>query len=210
MEIILASASPRRAQLLQQIGLEYRIEPSCINEGQPCQPWTEWVQRVAQKKALAVAAKEGDIVIGADTIVVHKGEVLGKPDDSREALAMLRKLSGSSHEVMTGVCVASYQEDLPQIKNTVEITRVTFRVLREEEIVNYVASGEPLDKAGAYGIQGLGALLVEGIQGCYFNVVGLPLVRIMQLLRSCGVPILGEAYNEKAVNISSITEELSN
>ncbi|MFY9174327.1 MAG: Maf family protein [Peptococcia bacterium] len=198
MEIILASASPRRAELLQQIGIKYRVEPSCITEGQPFSPWPEWVQRLAQQKALAVPAEKGDVVLGADTIVVHSGEVLGKPKDKQEAQVMLRKLSGSNHQVMTGVCVAHYQEETPQVKTAVEITQVTFRHLTEKEIINYVASGESLDKAGAYGIQGLGALLVERIQGCYFNVVGLPLVKIMQLLRSCGVPILGEDYHEKA------------
>lgn len=193
MEIILASASPRRADLLTQIGIKYRVEPSCVSEGQPYRPWNKWVQDLAKAKALAVMSKPGDIVIGADTIVVHEGQVLGKPRDAEEAKAMLHKLSGTRHQVMTGVCVASYSRERPQIMQDVEITQVTFRTLTANEIANYVASGEPLDKAGAYGIQGLGALLVADIQGCYYNVVGLPLVKIMQLLRRCGVPLLGEA-----------------
>ena len=191
MEIILASASPRRAELLTQIGVPFRVVPSNFEEGQPQQPWEEGVQELARNKALSVPAERGEIVLAADTIVVSGQKVLGKPRDEKEAVTMLKCLSGSSHQVMTGVCLVCYQGTLPRIFQGVEITKVYFRRLTELEIHNYVASGEPLDKAGAYGIQGLGALLVEEIEGCYFNVVGLPLVRTMQLLRSCGFPLLG-------------------
>lgn len=191
MEIILASESPRRAELLKQIGVPFRVVPSCVEEGQPPQPWREGVQELARRKALAVPAEQGEMVLAADTIVVLGQKVLGKPRDAKEAVDMLKGLSGSCHEVMTGVCLVYYQGAAPQISQGVEITKVSFRRLTEGEIRNYVASGEPLDKAGAYGIQGLGALLVAGIQGCYFNVVGLPLVRTMQLLRNSGFPLLG-------------------
>jgi len=187
----LASASPRRAELLKQIGVSYRIVPSNVPEGEPRQPWTQWVKDLAKEKALAVPAGPGEIVLAADTIVVLGKTVLGKPRDAAEAMAMLRSLSGTTHEVMTGVCLVAYEGLQARISQEVEITKVTFRQLSEEEMQNYVASGEPLDKAGAYGIQGLGALLVEGIEGCYYNVMGLPLVRTMRMLRSYGVPVLG-------------------
>jgi len=191
MEIILASASPRRAELLKQIGVSFRVVPSYIEEGQPRQPWSDWVQDLAREKALAVIAQPGEIVLAADTIVVLGEKVLGKPRDNEEAAAMLRSLSGSCHQVMTGICLVCGGASPSRVYQGVEITQVTFRHLSEAEIANYVASGEPLDKAGAYGIQGLGALLVKEIQGCYFNVVGLPLVKTMELLRNCGVPLLG-------------------
>lgn len=198
MDIILASASPRRSELLKQIGVSFRVLPSNAEEGQLRPPWTEGVQALALQKALAVQARPGEIVLAADTIVVHCQEVLGKPGSVREAAAMLRRLSGSWHEVMTGICVACYKTSTPRILQDVEVTKVSFRTLTEREIEYYAASGEPSDKAGAYGIQGLGALLVSEIQGCYDNVVGLPLVRTMHLLRSCGVPLLGVSKDEEA------------
>lgn len=193
MEIILASESPRRAELLKQIGVPFRVVPSRITEGLPRQPWAEWVQELARQKASAVAAGYGDIVLAADTIVVLGEQVLGKPRDKEEAAAMLRSLSDSSHQVLTGICLLCHRQPRPTVFQGVEITRVTFRQLSEPEIISYVASGEPLDKAGAYGIQGLGALLVKEICGCYYNVVGLPLVKTMELLRDCGYPLLGVA-----------------
>ena len=119
------------------------------------------------------------------------GQLLGKPKDTDDAARMLAFLSGAVHAVMTGVCVLRQQADELRFFQEVEITKVHFRSLTEEEIAAYLASGEPFDKAGAYGIQGLGGLLVERIEGCYYNVVGLPLVKTMQLLRKCGIKILG-------------------
>lgn len=191
MEIILASASPRRAQLLNQVGIPFRAVPSLIEEGQPCRPWSQWVQGLSRAKALSVTAGEGQIVLGADTIVICRDKVLGKPGDKEEAQEMLASLAGTHHEVMTGICLVNYHAAGYETYQDVEITRVHFRSLTADEIKTYAASGEPLDKAGAYGIQGLGALLVEKIEGCYFNVVGLPLVKTMQLLRRCGVTVLG-------------------
>lgn len=193
MEIILASGSPRRAKLLQQMGLHFKIVKSGINEGKLEKPWTNGVQKLAKAKALAVSGAPGQVVLGADTIVVHQNMVFGKPKNSEEAQKMLQALSGTVHEVMTGICVAKYAGNgkFDKIYQDVEVTKVYFRDLESKEIQAYIASGESQDKAGAYGIQGLGALLVDKIEGCYFNVVGLPLSRTMQLLRRCGIPILG-------------------
>ncbi len=193
MEIILASGSPRRAKLLQQMGLHFKIVKSGINEGKLEKPWTNGVQKLAKAKALAVSGASGQVVLGADTIVVHQNMVFGKPKNSEEAQKMLQALSGTVHEVMTGICVAKYAGNgkFDKIYQDVEVTKVYFRDLESKEIQAYIASGESQDKAGAYGIQGLGALLVDKIEGCYFNVVGLPLSRTMQLLRRCGIPILG-------------------
>ncbi len=193
MEIILASGSPRRAKLLQQMGLHFKIVKSGINEGKLEKPWTNGVQKLAKAKALAVSGAPGQVVLGADTIVVHQNMVFGKPKNSEEAQKILQALSGTVHEVVTGICVAKYAGNgkLDKIYQDVEVTKVYFRDLESKEIQAYIASGESQDKAGAYGIQGLGALLVDKIEGCYFNVVGLPLSRTMQLLRRCGIPILG-------------------
>ena len=136
----------------------------------------------AKGKALVVKVTEGEIVIGADTIVVLDNEIFGKPKDADEAGAMLRKLSGKKHEVFTGVCVKRGDKTWTAF----ERTDVFMRILPEKEIDGYVATGEPLDKAGAYGIQGKGALLIEKIEGCYFNVVGLPLVCLRVLLEKAG------------------------
>ena len=189
MDLVLASASPRRAELLTQMGLTFRIVESKVLEGEANEPFSKWVQDLAKAKALAVAAHTGEIVVGADTIVVKDKTVLGKPMNKPEAKAILSFLAGSSHIVLTGVCVIDNRQG--QIYQAVETTRVYFRKFSNWEIETYLASGEPYDKAGAYGIQGLGALLVEKIEGCYFNVVGLPLVKLMGLLREAGVPVLG-------------------
>lgn len=191
MEIVLASTSPRRAELLKQIGIGFKVVPSRLEEGQPVAPWSDWVQELARSKAQAAAVGQDSIVLGADTIVVINNLVLGKPRDEEEALWMLTQLSGACHEVMTGLCVLDGPHN--RIYQDVEITRVYFRKLAKREIEGYAASGEPLDKAGAYGIQGLGALLVDRIEGDYFNIVGLPLVRTMKLLRRCGLEIMGAA-----------------
>ena len=194
MEIVLASASPRRAELLRQVGLKFRIVPSRVEEGVPVQPLEQWVQDAAKAKALSILTRAGEVVLAADTVVALEGQVLGKPADENEAAAMLAFLSGKAHEVVTGVCVVHRSEQegkTARIYQDVETTKVFFRKLTPQEIAAYVQTAEPLDKAGAYGIQGRGALLVERIEGCYSNVVGLPLVKTMQLLRQCGVAILG-------------------
>ena len=189
-QLILASASPRRAELLRQIGLEFKVIPSAVTEELPGQSVTpeKLVADLAMQKAEWVAQGiEDGLIIGADTIVVLGDLILGKPDDSAAAAAMLRLLSGQEHSVFTGV--ALIEKPLAKAKLTVAETKVQFRPLTETEIAVYVASKEPLDKAGAYGIQGRGAALVTGINGCYFNVVGLPLSKLVVLLRDFGISL---------------------
>lgn len=192
MKIILASASPRRYELLKQIKIPFTVQVSKINEnkikmGKP----QNWVQNLALEKALDVAQSiDEGLVIGADTVVVKENRVLGKPLTSKEAMSMLNFLSGSTHQVMTGIAIVNAVNQ--RIFTDVEITTVKFRNLTEQEIYSYVASGEPMDKAGAYGIQGLGALLVEGITGCYFNVVGLPLNKLALGLKKFGMEVLND------------------
>ncbi|MHB1421231.1 MAG: Maf family protein [Bacillota bacterium] len=187
--ILLASASPRRQQLLEQLGLDFRVIVSDVEEhsngGRPL----DIVQQLALAKAVSVADGLTDgLVIGADTIVVLGERVLGKPSSPAEAATMLRLLSGCTHQVVTGVAVVDAATSRTLVD--AETTSVFFRNLSEDEIEGYVASGEPLDKAGAYGIQGLGALLVKEIHGCYYNVVGLPLVRLAEMLKYFGVRVL--------------------
>lgn len=186
LQVILASGSPRRQELLRQINIEPIVHPSSFEESSGEARDAEAVVRAnAQGKCLDVVAKYGDSlpVIAADTVVVLDKDILGKPLERTKAAAMLRMLSGRSHQVMTGVAI-SYQGKL--ITEVVK-TEVVFRGLSDTEIAAYVATDEPLDKAGAYGIQGLGAILVERIHGCYNNVVGLPLTCVWQLLSSLGV-----------------------
>lgn len=190
MKIILASASPRRKELLEMIGLPFTVVPSQVEEP----PFTggapeEYALALAMAKGEEVAGQvpEG-LVIAADTIVVVDEMVLGKPATTEEARRMLRLLSGRTHVVITGVVVREVQTG--RTASRAAKTLVTFRPLSSEEIDRYVATGEPMDKAGAYGIQGRGALLVERIEGCYFNVVGLPLVMLGELLQLWGVTLL--------------------
>lgn len=186
MQVILASASPRRQELLRQIGIDPLVCPADFNEvsGTESEAY-DVVLANAVGKCQAVVKEHGDQlpVIAADTVVVIDGKILGKPADSKEAAAMLQRLSGRAHKVLTGVAVA-YQGK--QEKEVCE-TKVVFRDLTEQEIEAYIATGEPLDKAGAYGIQGKGAVLVEKIDGCYNNVVGLPLTRLHLMLAKLGV-----------------------
>ena len=158
-------------------------------------PPDEIVKTLSRAKALEVAEHRaaGDVVIGADTIVWLSGRMLGKPHSAAEAAEMLRSLSGRAHEVWTGVCVVRGEELL----NEAERTRVYFRPLSEREIAAYIATGEPMDKAGAYGIQGYGCLLVEGITGDYFNVVGLPVCRLGRILARFGVDPLARAAQKE-------------
>lgn len=189
MKIVLASQSPRRRELLGKMGLEFTTKAPEIDEtalsGLPAR---QLVEALSREKALWAARQEDPeaIVIGSDTVVVRDGEILGKPASPAQAEEMLASLSGRSHEVCTGITVC--QGD--RVVSQVEVTQVTFRHLTPQEIARYVRTGEPMDKAGAYGIQGLGALLVEGIQGDYSAVVGLPVCRLGRMLLDFGVDCL--------------------
>ena len=190
MEIILASQSPRRKELLERMGIRsFTVMDSGVDEHEEeLLPPEELVCRLSERKAEAVAqrAPAGAVVIAADTVVSLDGAILGKPADKLEAFRMLSTLSGVRHQVYTGVTVMRDGEK--QIEH--ETTDVTFRELSEEEIERYLATGEPMDKAGAYGIQGYGALLVERIEGDYYNVMGLPVCRLGQMLRRVDVDCL--------------------
>lgn len=193
MNIILASKSPRRRALLEQMGVRnFRIVTPDIDEHMDRElPPAELVRRISEEKARAVAAHAGadTIVIAADTVVALDGAVLGKPADEEEAFRMLSLLSGNRHQVYTGLTVLRGE----QAFSVWEETAVTFRSLTGEEIERYIATGEPMDKAGAYGIQGYGALLIEGITGDYYNVMGLPVCRLGRILSELGVDCLALA-----------------
>ena len=183
--VILASQSPRRRQLLDLVGVNHVVRPADVDESLVVGELPEqYVERLAREKAAAIAATEnGALVIGADTTVVIDDTVLGKPLDVGDAERMLRMLSGRTHTVMTAVA-ASYGG---QIVSGVELVDVTFRPIDDDEIRLYVATGEPMDKAGAYGIQGYGATIVRRIDGDYFAVMGLSLMRLVSLLREVGI-----------------------
>lgn len=186
MKVILASASPRRQALLQQIGIEPVVQPASFEEmGGRAELAHEVALSNAKGKCDAVYAETGDElpVVAADTIVVIDNVILGKPQDEAEAQAMLTRLSGRTHQVMTGVAVSYKGQQLAKVCTT----DVSFRELTAAEIAAYIATKEPLDKAGAYGIQGRGAVLVEKINGCYNNVVGLPLTMLHEMFRQLGV-----------------------
>ena len=185
VRVVLASSSPRRRQLLELIGIEHDVLPSNIDETlRPRETPRRHAERLAREKASAIATREpGKITIAADTIVVINRKVLGKPRDEDDARRMLSMLSGREHTVITAVAVARGRK----LRSAVEEVRVKFRRLREDEIDAYVATGEPMDKAGAYGIQGFGATIVDCVNGDYFAVMGLPLARLVTLLRDLGV-----------------------
>ncbi len=179
MKLILASQSPRRRELLGLFGIPFTVQVADIDESMDLsQPPQQEVARVAHAKALAIPRSEDDLVIAADTIVVCAGKVLGKPHSEAEAVEMLSLLSGRDHQVMTGVAVLYGQES----RVFTEVTDLHFRELSRREIDRYVASGEPMDKAGAYGIQGGAALFCEKMVGDYYNVMGLPVCRLWQTL----------------------------
>ena len=187
--IILASQSPRRQELLKLTGLPFTVRAADIDETMDKSlPVLQEVTRVSRLKAQAIAAgaSPDDIVIAADTIVVIDGRELGKPHSEAEALDMLRLLSGRTHEVVTvlSVCRGTH------IESEAVVTKVTFRPLCEEELRAYIKTGEPMDKAGSYGIQGYGAMFVSRIEGDYFSVMGLPLCPLCRMLRAFGVRIL--------------------
>ena len=185
--IVLASASPRRSELLSQVGIEFEVIPSNIPE-EPLDGETpsEHVIRLAFQKASEVLRRVGDgkWVIGSDTVVIIDDEILGKPEDRADARRMLKKLSGREHRVITGYSIIN-SSSLSEVKKAVE-TVVKFKRLTDDEIKGYVDSGEPMDKAGAYAIQGLGSFMVEGIIGSYSNVVGLPVCQIVNDLEDLG------------------------
>ena len=183
--VVLASASPRRRQLLDLIGITHEVRPADIDETmRPREAPRRHAERLAREKASAVAERDPDLItIAADTIVVVNRKVLGKPRDADDAARMLALLSGREHVVTTAVAVSRGKK----LRSAVEEVRVKFRRLRDDEIEAYIATGEPMDKAGAYGIQGYGATIVERIEGDYFAVMGLPIVRLIGLLRDVGV-----------------------
>ena len=189
MDMILASQSPRRKELLGQMGLRgFKVTSPEVDETvDEHLPPAQVVEELSRRKAMAVArhADGDDLIIAADTVVALEGAVLGKPSDQREAFAMLTALSGNRHYVYTGLTVIQGDRVVTQH----ECTTVTFRELEPEEISHYIATGEPMDKAGAYGIQGLGAMLVSGIEGDYFNVVGLPIFRLSRILAGFGLDL---------------------
>lgn len=190
-EIVLASGSPRRKDLLRQIGIVFQVMPSNVDETVVGNPDPEeLVQELSYKKAMDVAERlrgTDSLIIGADTVVVKNG-ILGKPENEKQAFEMLKSLQNEWHEVVTGIALV-HSTNGKSFKQY-EKTRVKMRALTDSVIYSYIKTGEPLDKAGAYGIQGMGALLVESIEGCYFNVVGLPLSRLNLMLEDFGVRVL--------------------
>ena len=189
MNLILASASPRRKELLGLFRIPFQIRVADIDETMDTAkaPFDEGA-RVSCLKAMATPKDHGDVVVAADTIVVCEGRVLGKPRSEEDAVAMLQLLSGRDHQVMTGVTVAADGV----IESFTEVTDIHFRELSEKEIKAYVASGEPMDKAGAYGIQGGAALFCTRMVGDYYNVMGLPVCRLGQVLREMAPDLMGD------------------
>ncbi len=189
MNLILASGSPRRRELLAQAGYSFEVQASSVSESRrPGEEAIRFATRLAREKAEEVFAQRQSpvtppqLVLGADTVVVCDGEVLGKPVDAADAMRMLTLLAGRTHHVVTGVAVAGGSSSSPVLEVAAEITHVTMRTLSPLDISQYVAGGEPMDKAGAYAIQGYAARWIPRISGCYFNVVGLPLALVASLL----------------------------
>ena len=180
MNVILASASPRRKELLGYIVPRFEIIPADVDETLPKEiPAEKSAEFLAVKKAEHISAQYPEsIVIGSDTVVIVDGEILGKPADEADAYRMLKKLSGKTHMVVTGVCISQGEKK----KSFSEATQVEFYPLSEEEIRDYIATGDPMDKAGAYGIQGEGCVLIKGIEGDFFTVMGLPAARLKREL----------------------------
>jgi septum formation protein len=184
--LVLASASPRRARILRELGVPFRVVVSHVDETlRPGEDGGAAVERLARAKALAVAPGEDLPVLAADTEVVCEGRILGKPAGEEEAAAMLRRLRGRTHEVITGVCLV----DRGVARSGVERSRVTFAPMSEDELRWYVATGEPLDKAGAYHVDGRGALFVEAVEGSPSNVAGLPVRLALRLFREAGLAV---------------------
>lgn len=190
--IYLASASPRRRELLRQLGIDCVVRPADVDESiRPRELPAEYVRRVAVEKACAVAASLAEpavLVLAADTAVVHEGDILGKPCDRADALQMLARLSGSCHEVYTQVALVRGED----CRDALSRSEVRFRPIAASEAEAYWATGEPVDKAGAYAIQGLGAMFIESLRGSYSGVMGLPLFETARLLRAFGYRLLGD------------------
>jgi septum formation protein len=189
MKLILASSSPRRAEVLRNAGIDFEVRPADIDETRrPDESAGDYVQRLALEKARAVAeaamGTEDSIVVGADTVVVNRGEILLKPESPDDARRMLRQLSGGVHEVHTGLAVIRMPQRTERVIE--EVTSVHFAQLSDAEIDAYIATGEPFDKAGAYGIQSFGGRYVTRVEGCYFNVMGMPLARLWATLKEFG------------------------
>lgn len=200
MRFILASNSPRRREILKELNYDFEVKTADFDESTvDLSDPAEGVQQLALGKAMAaageVASPARTVLLGADTVVVRNGAVMGKPIDENEAYLMLSALSGQTHTVYTGVAaVVKENGSVVSSETLVEATDVTFFDLTEEEIRGYIATGEPMDKAGAYGIQGLGCVLVKGISGDYLTVVGLPAARVVRLLKSLGVEPVGTPH----------------
>jgi septum formation protein len=184
--LVLASQSPRRSEILRQAGIPFTVHAAPVDET-PLrgEAPVAYVRRLAAFKARAVSAAPGDLVLGADTTVVAEGEMLGKPEDATDACRMLRLLSGRRHEVITGICLRRDSELIYDHATTA----VWFSALSDRQIEEYAASGEPMDKAGAYAIQGLASKFIERIEGCYFNVVGLPVALVYRHLTRLSLSI---------------------
>lgn len=185
---VLASSSPRRRELLASVGLDFEVIPPRVRESaRDGEAPLDFAKRMAREKALYVCAQErrGRIVVGSDTVVSISGEIFGKPRDEEDALLMLQKLSGRTHEVITGFCVARSPGDILHLGAT--RTEVRMKSLDTEVMRRYIKTGEPMDKAGAYAIQGIGSCLVEWIRGSYTGVVGLPLFELVSVLSDTGV-----------------------
>jgi septum formation protein len=188
--LILASHSPRRGEILAQAGIPFVVRPADVGEEQvPGEDAASHVRRLARLKAEAVRGGPGDLVLGADTVVVVDDEILGKPVNAAQATEMLRRLSGREHRVVTGICLIAPSGTVVDAQTT----QVRFVPLSEQEIAGYVASGEPMDKAGAYAIQGLASKFIDRVEGCYFNVVGLPVALVYKhwkaLTVAAGTPV---------------------
>jgi len=182
-KFVLGSSSPRRAELLRKAGIDFEVVvPENINEAQISENPVSHVLELSRKKAESVAKKVDDsVILGADTIVVLNGTILGKPKDKEDAFRMLKKLSGKEHEVYTGISLVD--KNRGKVLSGFQLTKVKFNRLKDEEIKDYIDTGEPLDKAGAYGIQGMGNFLVEKTEGDLDNVIGLPLRKLAELLK---------------------------
>lgn len=187
--LVLASASPRRREYLALLGIEYQCCAADVDETvSPPLPPKRYAVALARRKAQAVAGQQpGRFVLGADTIVVHQDQILGKPKDVTKAHEMLKTLQGDCHEVVTGLCIIAPDG---AVHEDARVTKVWMAPMDDEQIRRYIATGEPMDKAGAYGIQGRGAALIEKIDGCYFNVVGLPIHATKLLLEKAGYALL--------------------
>jgi septum formation protein len=188
MRLVLASSSPRRQELLRTLRLDFEVRPADVDETRlPDEAPATYVERVARAKA-EVAAGDGLLVIAADTTVVHEGRVMGKPGHPAEARSMLRRLQGQVHEVFTGVAVAAW-EGVANVRSLVDVTEVEFLPMTDEEIDAYVETGEPMDKAGAYAMQGLGSVFIGRVSGSPFTVIGLPVHLLPRLFAASGAEV---------------------